>query len=391
MKLETIKYQLAIFIRYAGDAFIYPFLALYFSHIGLDNSQIGLIMMILPLVAIFINPIWSTLSKNINSNRHFVRILSIIEAIAAVLLVHIGTNIWLIVLIVFIIGVVGQPIYILLDSILVTYARLENYEYSKIRLFGSFAYMVTVLFSGMIAAYSYKLAFIIGASLFTLTSLLITWIKPLDLDKDMLLEQKAQPKLLMKNKKYWAYVMVVTLTLSTMFVFDTYLPVFLKDLYGFGEAEYGYLMAGFIAFELVILLILSRVGKKIPNFYLYLGMILSLVIRFGIYALSQYTSIPIEVIVAVTMLRSIPISFSIYMMMVMITKLVAPFNVTFATTVMSSIRSIYTTILVLFGGYLTKDINNYKYWFLLGAGLAILTFAFIDYKNSMKVNENVLK
>ena len=39
-------------------------------------------------------------------------------------------------------------------------------------------------------------------------------------------------------------------------------------------------------------------------------MILSLVIRFSIYALSQYTSIPTEVIAAVTMLRSIQLFFN---------------------------------------------------------------------------------
>lgn len=390
MKLETIKYQLTVFIRYTGDAFIYPFLALYLNHIGLDNFKIGLIMMILPLVAIFINPIWSGLSKNINSNRHFVRILTVIEAAAVVILVHVGVNIWLIGLVIFIIGVSGQPIYILIDSLIVTYSKLEDYEYSKIRLFGSVAYMITVLFSGMIAAYDYKLAFYIGAGLFVLTSLLITWIKPLNLEKDTLLEHKPEPKQLFKNKKYWAYVMVVTLTLSTMFVFDTYLPIYLKEIYGLTEAHYGYVMAGFIAFELVILLILSRVGRKIPNLYFYLMMIGSLVLRFGVYVLSQYINIPLWLVISATMLRAFPISISLYMMMIMIQKLVAPYNVTIATTLMSSVRAIYTTVLTLFGGYLTTNSDNYKYWFMIGIGMTLLTFVFIDYKNSMKTVENMV-
>lgn len=385
MRKEATKYKISTFIRYVGDAFIYPFLALYLKSIGLENKDVGLIMMILPLVAIFINPIWSTLSKNINSNRIFIRVLTIIEAIAVVILVNVGANVWLIALVIFIIGVSGQPFYILFDSYTVTFSKLENYEYSKIRIFGSVAYAFTVFFSGIIAAYNYKLAFYIGASSFVLTSVIITWIKPLDFNLDQELVHKAEPKKLFKNKKYWCYAILVTLTLTTMFTFDTYVPIYLEDIYGVNAMYYGFIVSAYIFIELIILFILGRVGKRIPNIYLYLAMIISLVIRYGIYALSGVVEVPLWSIIMVTMLRSIPISVSIYMMMNMIVKLVEPYNVTIATIIMGSIRSIFSTVLVLFGGFLTNNPTNYKYWFLIGVGFSILALAFIDYKNSVKV------
>lgn len=85
-------------------------------------------MMIMPLVAIFINPIWSKFSKNINYNRIFIRILTVIEAIAVVILANIGANVWLIILVIFIIAVVGQPYYILFDSFTVMYAKQKIFH-----------------------------------------------------------------------------------------------------------------------------------------------------------------------------------------------------------------------------------------------------------------------
>jgi len=382
---ETFKYQLTTFIRYMGDAFIYPFLALYLRSIGLANSDVGKIMMIMPLVAIFINPIWSKFSKNINYNRIFIRILTVIEAIAVVILANIGANVWLIILVIFIIAVVGQPYYILFDSFTVMYAKQKNISYATIRIVGTLSYAITVIISGLVATYSYQLAFYIGAGLFVLTSLLITFIKPLDINVDDSLSHKPEPKELFRNKPYWRYVFVVTFTLTSMFIFDTYVSTFLKDIYLITEFQYGIIVSSYIFLELFLLILWNKIGKNVSNLFFYLLMIGSLVIRYGTYALSGVVNVPLGIIIAVTMLRSIPISVSIYMMMEMISKLVKPYNVTIATIIMGSIRSAFSTAFVLIGGYLTTNPENYKYWFLMGIGFTLLSLIFIDYKNSKTV------
>ncbi len=382
---ETFKYQLTTFIRYMGDAFIYPFLALYLRSIGLANSDVGKIMMIMPLVAIFINPIWSKFSKNINYNRIFIRILTVIEAIAVVILANIGANVWLIILVIFIIAVVGQPYYILFDSFTVMYAKQKNISYATIRIVGTLSYAITVIISGLVASYSYQLAFYIGAGLFVLTSLLITFIKPLDINVDDSLSHKPEPKELFRNKPYWRYVFVVTFTLTSMFIFDTYVSTFLKDIYLITEFQYGIIVSSYIFLELFLLILWNKIGKNVSNLFFYLLMIGSLVIRYGTYALSGVVNVPLAIIIIVTMLRSIPISVSIYMMMEMISKLVKPYNVTIATIIMGSIRSAFSTAFVLIGGYLTTNPENYKYWFLMGIGFTLLSLIFIDYKNSKTV------
>lgn len=52
MKKETAKYQIANLIRYIGDAFFYPFYALFLSSIGKTESEIGIVLMILPLISL---------------------------------------------------------------------------------------------------------------------------------------------------------------------------------------------------------------------------------------------------------------------------------------------------------------------------------------------------
>lgn len=221
--------------------------------------------------------------------------------------------------------------------------------------------------------------------MFVLTSLLITFIKPLDINVDDSLSHKPEPKELFRNKPYWRYVFVVTFTLTSMFIFDTYVSTFLKDIYLITEFQYGIIVSSFIFLELFLLILWNKIGKNVSNLFFYLLMIGSLVIRYGTYALSGVVNVPLAIIIIVTMLRSIPISVSIYMMMEMISKLVKPYNVTIATIIMGSIRSAFSTAFVLIGGYLTTNPENYKYWFLMGIGFTLLSLIFIDYKNSKTV------
>ena len=57
--MEKFKYRLLTFIRYLGDSFYYPFIALYLKSRGLIESKIGLIISLSPLIGILMNPIYT--------------------------------------------------------------------------------------------------------------------------------------------------------------------------------------------------------------------------------------------------------------------------------------------------------------------------------------------
>ncbi|MDD3348838.1 MAG: MFS transporter, partial [Bacilli bacterium] len=74
---EITKYKLNAAIRYFGDAFFYPFFALYLINSGLTESKIGFILSITPIIAIIANPIYSHLCQDIKTTRKVLRIITI--------------------------------------------------------------------------------------------------------------------------------------------------------------------------------------------------------------------------------------------------------------------------------------------------------------------------
>src|SRR5690554_3301859 len=120
MKKETAKYQIANLIRYIGDAFFYPFYALFLNYIGKTESEIGIVLMIIPLLSIFISPLWNLFAKNVNYNKRFAIVFSLIEGLAIISLLAF-TNLITIIIITIILGVVNQPFYTLFESYTTVY------------------------------------------------------------------------------------------------------------------------------------------------------------------------------------------------------------------------------------------------------------------------------
>lgn len=408
---ETNKYRLTFFIRYMGDALIYPFLALYLRSINFSNDQAGLILMILPLVSIFINPLWSFFSKNVNQNRWFASILTLLEALSIILLINVGAKLSLILLSVFLIAVFGQPFYNILDSFTVVYSEKNNIKYSKLRIFGSISYAVTSIFSGFLTRYSYTIAFYVAAFFFILTTFLLLWLKPIKLDDTIKTkelkedvykpinkrvnisgkrsiyklasqdEDKPSIKSLFRNKAYIKFAIFIVFTLTLMFAIDTYLPLFLKDSYGLDEVGYSWMFSACVFAEIIVLFILNRIKKKINLRNLLIVMASTLTIRFLVFGISDFVGVPLGVIIALMiMLRSTTMAISIYTMMIILLRLVSPKNVTNATIFLGSFRALVQTILVYAGGHMTDKVG-YSWWYLLGFGLSLIAFMTIDYKN----------
>ena len=99
--METVKYKISQAIRYLGDSSFYPFFPLYLSVIlGYKEDTIGLVLMILPLVGMIANIIFSISAKNINFNRIFMIIMTLIEGILIIILMQV-TDLPIIILMVF--------------------------------------------------------------------------------------------------------------------------------------------------------------------------------------------------------------------------------------------------------------------------------------------------
>ena len=389
--LETFKYQLTNFIRYAGDAFFYPFLIYYLHYVGLDNSQAGLILMIMPLVAIFINPIWSLFSKNVNYNRWFFSILTILEGIGVILLVQAGSSLTLIILTIILIAIVGQPIYILLDSFIVTYTNQNKIEYSSIRVLGSIAYVIsTILIGFIIYREGYSISFYIAAALMMISGLILLTAKPLDLNNGQGLDAKSDYKTLLKNKNFYIFGIFTILTIGTMFAVDTYVPTFFKDFYSLNEMNFGFMFGAVILVEVIVVLFFTKFGKKIKNQYIFIIIAAANIIKYVLFMIEG----PLWLSIIGMMFRGIAMGTYLYIFIKTLSQIVEPKNLTLAAILIKSIDALYRAGLTALGGFVTNDINNYWIWFLVGTGLNLVSLFFIRYKNNSTnelVNESMVK
>lgn len=371
---EVRKYQLTYFVRFIGDALFYPFFALYLNSMGISNDQVGWILMILPLVALFANPIWSSLSRNINDNRHIMRILTILEAITVIVLIQLKQTEY-IALAVVILAIVGQPVYVLLDSYTSVFGKKTNYPYGNIRLFGSFSYGVTTIVGGvMIARLGYQETFIAAAVFFALFAVALSWILPLDISSDTELNVKSEPRLLMKNKKFILFAIFYIITLGILFGGDNYLSIYFKSL-GVSPDEYGLIMFVFIIFEMLVLWLLSANGYRFKTKTLLLTIVLTNALRFFVYGID----LPLFVYITVSLIRSLTMGTMLYITIRYIEEIVVPRNITLGILVFSSFRSLFTAMTTLFGGYMT-DALGYRPFYILCGLIALSAVFFIDYR-----------
>lgn len=373
---EVRKYQLTYFVRFIGDALFYPFFALYLKSIGKPNDQVGLILMILPLVALFVNPIWSSLSRNINDNRHIMRILTVLEAITVIVLLQFNQTAY-IALAVVVLAIVGQPVYVLLDSYTSVFSKKKKYPYGNIRLFGSFSYGITTIVGGiMIAKLGYEETFVLSAVFFALFAVALSWILPLDIEHDHELNIKSDPKALMKNNKFISFAIFYIITLGILFGGDNFLSIYFESL-NVTPDQYGLIMFIFIIFEMIVLAYLSSNGYKYSTKTLLLVIVSTNALRFLVYSID----LPLWLYICVSLIRSVTMGTMLYITIRYIEEIVLPKNITLGILVFSSFRSLFTAMVTLSGGYITTWFG-YRSFYLIVSIIAVLALFFIDFRKT---------
>lgn len=375
---EYRKYQITYFFRFVGDAFFYPFFALYLKYLNVPNKDLGIILMILPLTALFVNPLWSMLSRNVNDNRLFLRILPVIEAISVIILVSLNQLSW-IPLVVIMIAIVGQPIYVLLDSFTSIYTKKTNTSYGNIRLWGSLAYGLATLSSGLlISKIGYEDTFMIAAFFLAIVAILMSWILPIDLTGDENLNTKSDIKVLGHNKNYIKFALFYVITLGIMFGGDNYLSLYFQT-FGLDADGFGFVTFVFVIGEILVLALLSKFGDKLSTRSILVAIALANGLRFLYYGFD----LPLWSYISFSFIRSISMGSMLYITVRHITEITEPKNVTLGILIFSSVRSLFTALITMAGGFLT-EYYGYRLFYVLSGVIALSALFFIDYKNTKK-------
>lgn len=373
---EERKYKIVNLIRYLGDGFFYPFIALYFSSLNKTESEIGLLLMIIPLLGAFVNPLWSKFSKNVNYNRLFLRIFSVIEASSIIYLLFV-MKLPLLIIGTVMIGIVSQPFYALFDGFTAVYTLQENRNYAPIRLYGSLGFAFGSLVAGyLLDMTSFTVLFSITACLFVLVTVILSWIKPLNLDLDKTLIEKAEPKKLLKNKLFIKFTIFFVLTWSFLFAGDTFVGVYFKTL-NIGAKLYGLILFIQVIFEAVVLYTLAKWNSKDKIKITMIVIVLANSIRFLIFSFNA----PIILIIFSALLRAINVGGMLYILVEYLKVRVSTKNITLALVLAHSIKNIFQAAFTLIGGFYIERFDYQSFYFYTGI-LMLLALFFVDYKQS---------
>ncbi|MGM9971445.1 MAG: MFS transporter [Anaeroplasmataceae bacterium] len=389
IKRDYLKLKILNFVRYFADAFFYCFFQVYLAYRGLTESKIGIVASILPIAAIIVNPIWNSICKNVNINKLIITITTVVEGIIIIIIGNLSTFETIMVATIML-AIVYSPFYSLLDSFCGSFTNTYGGDYGIIRMYGSLAYVFATSLAGiLIGILGYKIVFIIAGSIFILCSLLIKNIKPITLNiKDDDNSKKRNFKAVFTNKKFYLYLIFYLLTVSISLVGDTFLSVFFKTERGCSEAQYGFIYSGIVLTEVVIMILIAKIGKKIPFSFL-------LILAGICYSIRQFAialDLPLYAVILLVMVRGFAWGSILSINIRILVKIVGINNLTTAVVIIAVSESAFKAIGNTILGNAIENIGYYKSYGILGIiNLSVTILALIYFvikKISKKEGKN---
>lgn len=365
MTKENIKYKALTAIRYFGDGFFYPFFALYLVSRNMTTAQIGFILSISPLLAIFANPIYTKICKSIKITKLVLGIISILEGLM-ILAIGFSANYYLIAALTILMAAFGACHYGLMDSLLAIYADNSKQNYSGIRLFGSASYILATAVSGYICKeINYQLSFAICALAFLGSGILYIILKDINIEINEE-KKKVSYKPLFKNKAFVFFFIFYGLMSAMIFTNNNFFSTYLETR-GIYSDTYGLVFSYFVAVELVVLLVLSKIKKKITPYLLLIIASICLVVRLFI----CYIDAPIWLVIASSGLRGVGFAIMLHVSYQYVVSLVGEELSTSGIMLCTLLYSVLLFILNNANGQLI-DMAGYNTYFLINVIIAVI-------------------
>ena len=169
---KTWPFTFNVFL-YAGFAFAWPFMVLYYQSLGFSGAQIGVLTGITPLITLLSTPFWTSLADASGRYRPVMSLTLIVAALCmfAIPLLNIFAPLLLVAVVSYIFL---APVTSFADSAAMYMLGDQKDLYGRIRLGGTIGYGLAALLSGvLVQRYGLRLAFW-GGALLVLLALIIS-------------------------------------------------------------------------------------------------------------------------------------------------------------------------------------------------------------------------
>ncbi|HEY3323275.1 MAG TPA: MFS transporter [Planctomycetota bacterium] len=132
------------FLLFLAQGIIIPYLPRYFYALGFSGKQVGTILALLPLLAIFGPPCWGFVADRTGRPA---RVLKLISAGAALMFLPMlkVTSFWAVAAVFILYSLFAPAVQSLTDSIAVSEAKRLGTHYGRLRLWGSIGFIVSAL------------------------------------------------------------------------------------------------------------------------------------------------------------------------------------------------------------------------------------------------------
>lgn len=382
---ENIKVKLLVFLRYLGDSFFYPFLSLYLNTLLLGEAKIGFLISLVPLISIICNPIYSKITRNSKILKQLLVIIGIVEAIF-IMLIGFSSNYYLVLVLIIMISISGCSHYGLMDSLMTIHAKNHNLSFSSFRIYGSLAYVFGTAISGILAKnLGYSFCFIISAILFILTSLIYLLLKPLYSNDGKQREEKRSFKEVFSNKGCIAFIIFYVLLYGIIRASTNFYSLLL-DNRGIGSDIYGFVFSGVVIIEVITMIILNKLDKKL-NY--------KIVFLLGIIAISATclingSNLSNTFLIAFWSLRGIAIAIAFHLNYKVLVKIIGIKNITIVSLLEELAINVLYIVTSFFGGRVIEFISyNAFYLGLAALGIIAIIYYVIFVMKYVQKNDNL--
>lgn len=366
--------SLIYFLIFISNALFLSFFQIFLASKGFNESKIGIISSITPLLCIIANPLCSLIGKNNKRIRYLLLALSVLEAIV-ILLVYKVNEFSLLILVMCLVAIIDPPLFVILDSYTSSLVKENDLNFSYIRIVGTFSYALGTFISGLIIEnFGYSLLFISASILMTISSIVILFLKE---NKNNEEREKGDFKRLLSNKNFLIIGIYFIFILSFASLGDTYISIYLTNELNLKESGFGLVSSLWVVIELLVVLILNKFNIKNEKL---------LLIIMGISYLSRLLFMGLEVSLPLAifgaLLRGVGMGVNIYLYVPLIIKLVKGSNISSALLLIALFKSILSTVFISISGFFIES-NGYSMIFIIWSILfifVILGYYFISKK-----------
>ena len=366
--------SLIYFLIFISNALFLSFFQIFLASKGFNESKIGIISSITPLLCIIANPLCSLIGKNNKRIRYLLLALSVLEAIV-ILLVYKVNEFSLLILVMCLVAIIDPPLFVILDSYTSSLVKENDLNFSYIRIVGTFSYALGTFISGLIIEnFGYSLLFISASILMIISSIVILFLKE---NKNNEEREKGDFKRLLSNKNFLIIGIYFIFILSFASLGDTYISIYLTNELSLKESGFGLVSSLWVVIELLVVLILNKFNIKNEKI---------LLIIMGISYLSRLLFMGLEVSLPLAifgaLLRGVGMGINIYLYVPLIIKLVKGSNISSALLLIALFKSILSTVFISISGFFIES-NGYSMIFIIWSILfifVILGYHFISKK-----------